>query len=274
MITQGEGGSGSALALCTVNPADLKAVIDNIYSRLEALEGQISQIASQDINANQLSDIAENVGWVYGVTYLGVPGWTQTSAGTLIPPTGFTLSSLGLVMSDGSPYQAVTMDSDGALQFGFDSDGQVAGTLPTNWNTGTPTALDYARWEYNNYNGSVTDVRGSSISLSSSSTSPNVEFVASVSAGLYYASVHGNIWKIGASYAGCRVDLVASTDSYPSDPVDEAYSFTNRNEVASAHASMSRSVYFSSSGTITGRVIGGGGYTVGTCKLNIVRLSG
>ena len=62
-----------------------------------------------------------------GITYMGTPGWTQTSYGSLIPPPGVSFSSLGFTLSDGNTYPMVVMDEDGVLQFGFTSGGTVSG---------------------------------------------------------------------------------------------------------------------------------------------------
>lgn len=81
---------------CSVSPSDMQGQIDNILSRLAGLEEAVAGLAASDVNAIQLSDISPSVGWVYDVTYMGMPGWTQTAAGTLIPPTGFSISTASL----------------------------------------------------------------------------------------------------------------------------------------------------------------------------------
>ena len=114
-------------SVCSVTPSDQAGQIDNILSRLDAIEQAIRELQSQNISATQLSDIAASAGWIYDVTYMGTPGWTQTPAGTLIPPVGTSLSTLGLLMSDGNPYQFVSVDSDGVLQFGTAPSGGSSG---------------------------------------------------------------------------------------------------------------------------------------------------
>lgn len=80
--------------ICDASPMDMQANIDNILTRLTALEDVVAQILSGDVDAVQLSDISTSAGWLYDVTYMGIPGWTQTPAGTLIPPSGFTVSEI------------------------------------------------------------------------------------------------------------------------------------------------------------------------------------
>ncbi len=130
-ITQGEGGgislSGTAGSVCALTPSDQAQVVDNLIARIESLETAVMQLLTANIKANQLSDLSQQVGWVGNITYMGQPGWTQTEYGTLIPPAGMSLSSLGILMSDGNSYQAVVMDENGVLQFGFTTAGQVTG---------------------------------------------------------------------------------------------------------------------------------------------------
>lgn len=122
----GSGGGGSTTGICIPSPTDRLSEIDNILDRLTAIEETLAQILSGDIHVNQISDIATQLGWVE-VEYLGQPGWYQTEYGTLVPPPGFTFLGSGMTLSDGNTYQAVTYDSDGVLQFGFQTDGQVTG---------------------------------------------------------------------------------------------------------------------------------------------------
>jgi len=168
-ITIGEGG-GSTLSTCSVSPFDIQGTIDNLVKRVETLENIISQLLGANLNANQLSDISEQVGWVYGITYMGTPGWIQTASGSLIPPTGWTLSGSGiLVDSDGNDYQGVLMDSDGVLQYGFTASGAIVGNsagsnsyISLNSLSGTPgDALNL---------GTVSSQRGAALTLTNTTT--------------------------------------------------------------------------------------------------------
>lgn len=126
VITDG-GGGGSTSNICAISPSDMAGNIDNILTRLETVENILSQILGYDITANRLSDITDVLGWINNVTYMGTTGWTLTPAGTLIPPPGWTFLGSGLTLSDGNTYSAVLMDSDGVLQYGFTTEGQVTG---------------------------------------------------------------------------------------------------------------------------------------------------
>ena len=87
------GGGGS---WCPVSPSDMAGQIDNLLSRIEQLEQDMAELKAQNTEAIQLSDLSASAGWIYDVVYMGVPGWTQTPAGTLIPPANgsFTVSQI------------------------------------------------------------------------------------------------------------------------------------------------------------------------------------
>ena len=108
--------------ICAISPSDLVGATGNLINRVEQLEQRIAELEAANVEANQLSDLSQQVGWVDGITYMGIEGWTQTEYGTLIPPPGFTFLGNGLTLSDGNTYSAVVMDEDGVLQYGF---GQV-----------------------------------------------------------------------------------------------------------------------------------------------------
>jgi hypothetical protein len=135
METQGEtggfSGSGTAGSVCTISPSDLVGTIDNIITRMEKIETALMSILGANLHSGTLSELSQQVGWVYGVEYMGVEGWIQTEYGTLIPPAGFTIANGGLTLSDGNTYQAVVMDENGVLQFGFTPQGEVTGASVT-----------------------------------------------------------------------------------------------------------------------------------------------
>lgn len=91
------GGGGTTSSICAVSPSDMMGQINNLVSRVEQLEQDVAELKALNIGAVQLSDFSASVGWVYDVVYMGIPGWTQTPYGTLIPPAGMSLSSLGIV---------------------------------------------------------------------------------------------------------------------------------------------------------------------------------
>ena len=157
-MTQDSGGGGTAANLCPPSPSDLAGQINNLITRIENLEKAVAELQGQDVTATQLSDLSQQVGWVYDVTYLGVPGWTQTAAGTLIPPAGLALSTLGIVLPGlgGNPSTLVSTDSDGNPTFSINNSGTTgggggainSGLLTSGSNTQTPntswTPLTYS----------------------------------------------------------------------------------------------------------------------------------
>src|SRR5258706_1717580 len=122
-------GGGSTSNFCAPTPSDMEGQINNILSRLDALEKTVSEMQGADVTATQLSDFAAQVGWVYGVTYMGTPGWIQTEAGTLIPPPGLSLSSLGILLPGlgNNPATLVSTDSDGNPVFSINQHGSTTG---------------------------------------------------------------------------------------------------------------------------------------------------
>jgi hypothetical protein len=128
-MTQDSGGGGTAANLCPPSPSDLAGQINNLITRIENLEKAVAELQGQDVTATQLSDLSQQVGWVYDVTYLGVPGWTQTASGTLIPPPGLALSTLGIVLPGlgGNPSTLVSTDSDGNPTFSVNNNGVAGG---------------------------------------------------------------------------------------------------------------------------------------------------
>ena len=116
----------SAGGVCWTGGADESATILSLTERVTQLEEKMAQMFGADWETAELSNGTSQLGWITGVTYMGVPGWTQTEYGTLIPPAGFSLSTVGFTMSDGSTWPAVVMDENGVLQYGFggvDADG-------------------------------------------------------------------------------------------------------------------------------------------------------
>ena len=123
--------------VCAISPSDLVGFVGNALSRIKELEQRVAELEAANVEANQLSDISQQVGWVGGVEYMGMPGWTQTEYGSLIPPPGVSLSMLGIfppTIAGGTPNQLVIYDNDGNLVFGADADGQLSGTMASSSN--------------------------------------------------------------------------------------------------------------------------------------------
>lgn len=155
--------------VCAISPSDLVGYTGNLINRVNELEQRIAELEASNVEVNQLSDLSQQVGWVGGITYLGTPGWTQTEYGTLIPPAGVSLSTLGITMSDGNSYQMVSVGEDGELIFGFTATGAIGGSgamgndyMTLNTMSGTPGgALTL---------GTVSASRGSAITLTNPTT--------------------------------------------------------------------------------------------------------
>jgi len=86
----------------------------------------MAELEAKNVTANQLSDISQQVGWVGGITYMGIAGWTQTEYGTLIPPAGFFIGNII------PGYSAGFYDATGTLQLGFGTDGTITGAQAGN----------------------------------------------------------------------------------------------------------------------------------------------
>lgn len=226
----GVGGSGDSIflsgsaATCAISPSDLVGTLDNFLHRLEEVEKAVTQLLAQNIWANQLSDLSQQVGWVGNVTYMGVPGWTQTEYGTLIPPAGLSLSTLGIKLSDGNTYQAVVMDENGVLQFGFTPGGTPAGELVDAWNAGG--APDYSIYKFGatlttNPFSASNGITINSNTFSSSVSAGAIQWTVS-QAGLYLINLTGS-WTHGTtsgtvliqpSYTITAGSLLSGTDKH------------------------------------------------------------
>ena len=108
MNDQGGATGGGSTNICNVSPSDQIGTISNILNRLQSLEAAISILLGTNVEALQLSDISDSLGWIHNVTYLGTEGWTQTPTGTLIPPPGW--SGLSDII-DGLPVGTMTSGS-------------------------------------------------------------------------------------------------------------------------------------------------------------------
>jgi hypothetical protein len=167
--TRGEIGTNFN---CRINPADMVGIVDNLLERIVDLETEVARLKAKNTEVSYLDELGQQVGWVTGITYMGTEGWTRTSAGTLIPPPGWSLSSAGLLMSDGTPYQGVVMDENGVLQFGFTQNGVMAGAKVDEWDAAASGgAPDYYVFKLND---DVSQGRNISIGANSYSTAAGV----------------------------------------------------------------------------------------------------
>jgi hypothetical protein len=216
-LTPGEGGGGvtmggTASSICAISPSDTASTIGNLLERIEALELALSQVLGANLHANTLGDISSQVGWVYGVEYMGIPGWIQTEYGTLIPPAGFTLSGSGIQLFNSctgefEDYQAVVMDENGVLQWGASAAGNLCGAKVEEWNDAAANAVnqDYAHVSWlagtgDLYNGT----RGVTSSPSIAGIDIEITFTVST-AGVY--------WVMGGHEFQKKTGQTATSDS-------------------------------------------------------------
>jgi hypothetical protein len=185
--TQRTGGPiGTDSGVCSISPSDLVGYVGNLINRVKDLEQKVAELAAGNVEVNQLSDLSQQVGWVGGVTYMGVSGWTQTEYGTLIPPAGVSFSSLGFTLSDGNTYPMVVMDEDGVLQYGFTNTGQVSGASVSGRNN---LILSFSQnmSSFNEYVTFDTEERSSGSSMTWAADT------ISLSSGLFLVSVYMDI---------------------------------------------------------------------------------
>jgi hypothetical protein len=219
-ITPGDMGGGGPIpvnnGICQPSPSDLAGSIYNLLDRIKFLEDKVTMMLGANINANSLSDISQQIGWVTGLTYAGVGGWTQTPAGTLIPPSGFSLSDMGWTLpnactGEDTPYQGVVMDDQGVLQFGFTPAGEMCGTKVEDWDAAAANGgpQDYGMaWITTGGNGSQS--RGVAIG----DVFPDSIVMAAGRAGVYAVGGH-----IDVNYApGGPKDCVYLMGPTPLDP--------------------------------------------------------
>jgi len=117
--------------ICSISPSDMMGQLDNMLSRIEDLEKTIAELKASNTEAIQLSDLSQSAGWIYDVTYMGTAGWTQTPAGTLIPPVGFTVSE---ILASAQANQLAAYASAGIIGGGGLSTAKfysIVGTIPT-----------------------------------------------------------------------------------------------------------------------------------------------
>jgi hypothetical protein len=197
----------AAGGVCWSGGADEASEIESLKERVAKLERALQYVLGQDISAGQLSDISQNAGWIYGVEYMGVEGWTKTNAGTLIPPAGFSLSGSGLFKmydfctGEQQDYQGVSVDENGVIQFGFKPTGEVCGEKVDYWDAGGAagsgaTEQPYALYTENNVYSLTNTTQASrdvTINVDSVADSNGLIEFTFVEPGLYLCSISVSI---------------------------------------------------------------------------------
>jgi hypothetical protein len=203
----------AAGGVCWSGGADEAGEIESLKERVAKLEQALQYVLGQDISADKLSDISQNAGWIYGVEYMGVEGWTKTASGTLIPPAGFSLSGSGLFKmydfctGEEQDYQGVSVDEDGVIQFGFKPNGQVCGEKVDQWDAAASGIPDYYKFYISNA-GINDQAEGSGITAGVNSYS--------VGAGVYSGSVQFTISREGLYLVQQSATFIFSGGTSPS----------------------------------------------------------
>lgn len=187
--------------ICSITPTDLVGYTGNAINRLDELEQRVAELEAKLVEAEQLSDLAAQAGWIEGVTYMGIEGWTQTPAGTLIPPAGVTLSSLGIIPPTipGNPgMQFSIFDEDGNLIFGADQLGALFGNQVDIWNGASEA--DYAITSFRFSDGSYSSSRGITITDAAPTSGEGDAKLQVAQDGIY--QVNGSAsWSFGIAHA-------------------------------------------------------------------------
>jgi len=189
-MTPGDSGGGSSAppstnnGVCSISPSDLVGYTGDALNRIKDLEQRVAELEAKIVQANQLSDLSQQVGWVGGIEYMGVSGWTQTEYGTLIPPPGMTLSSLGITIPNvGTPQQLVIMDTSGNLVLGAGTDGIITGSFASGSGI---TAYADVGWRNNVFSSAI--LSGITVNSTSRSAGAGTISIGNMATGLYYAT--------------------------------------------------------------------------------------
>lgn len=106
--TSGSGtGGGSTTSVCTINPSDNVSIINNLISRIADIERFLSYLVGADVYANNLSELAKDIGNILNGT-ITLPGGDDPNTDT-IPPDEFT----GTVISG----NVITTWNNGVVSF-------------------------------------------------------------------------------------------------------------------------------------------------------------
>lgn len=117
-----DSGGGSTSTVCTISPSDNIAVLSNYGNRLSEIERFLSRLVGADVHANNLSELADNMGNLINgsvmMPYSPNDSWSGVG-GSIAVPDGFTGSftsgnvttiwNNGVVTFQVSPSQGVTV---------------------------------------------------------------------------------------------------------------------------------------------------------------------
>lgn len=118
----GSSGGGSTTTICTINPSDNVAVINNLISRISDIERFLSQLVGADVHADNLSELAANIGNILNGTIV-LPGDANSpygDGGSIPVPDDFT----GTVISG----NVMVIWTNGVVSFELINGEQTAGS--------------------------------------------------------------------------------------------------------------------------------------------------
>lgn len=120
-------GGGSTSLVCTPSPSDQVAILNNLISRVSDIERFLSQLVGADVQANNLSELATDLGNVLNGTIV-LPATSWGGAGSSVPvPADFN----GTVMSG----NVITTWTNGVVSFEVTNSGGITtgGGSITKW---------------------------------------------------------------------------------------------------------------------------------------------
>lgn len=123
----GSSGGGSTTSICTINPSDNISIVNNLISRISDIERFLSQLVGADVHADNLSELADNIGNILnGTITLPGDGNSPYGEGGSIPvPDDFT----GTVISG----NVLVVWENGVVSFEVDNSGIVVGSGRTKY---------------------------------------------------------------------------------------------------------------------------------------------
>lgn len=123
-----DSGGGTTTSVCRVSPSDELAVLGNIISRVADIERFLSKLVYADVHANNLSELADNMGNLINgavmMPYSPNDSWSGVG-GSIAVPEGFT----GTFISGG----VTTIWLDGVVTFEATPHGIMTGSATDNY---------------------------------------------------------------------------------------------------------------------------------------------
>lgn len=120
-INDGGATSGTTTIVCTPSPSDEVAILNNLISRVSDIERFLAQLVGADVQANNLSELATDMGNLLNGSIIlpNSPNSPYGPGGSIPVPDGFN----GSVISG----NVITTWTDGVVSFQVDNTGLVVG---------------------------------------------------------------------------------------------------------------------------------------------------